>query len=131
MYISDDQEISRGPRPSGHLEGRGNSQYRRECTTTQYIPTQGCEGHSLVINPSLGMYQAIHPYYRAMSIVCVKINISLLMMTEWAVCQLDCISLSNVLQLCGFSSECSPDLCTVKWILSSVLMFCGFSPVCS
>ena len=76
-----------------------------------YIPTQACSGHSLIINPSQGMCQEIHPY-GAMSIVCVKINISLLlMMTEWA--RLDCPSLSNV--LCSVDSlQCAADLHTVK-----------------
>ena len=39
-------------------------------------------GHSLIINPSLEMYQKIHPY-RAMSIDSVRINTSLLMKREW------------------------------------------------
>ena len=38
--------------------------------------------HSLIIDPSLGMYQEIHPW-RASSTYSVKINISLLMMREW------------------------------------------------
>ena len=89
MYIPDDQEISRGPRdvprakPEGHLEGRG----RRLRSEGMYIVQPNASrleavyGHSLVINPSLGMYQEIHPY-RAMSIVSVKINTSLVMMRE-------------------------------------------------
>ena len=40
-------------------------------------------GHSLIINPSLGMYQEIHPC-RASSTYSVKINTSLPMMREWA-----------------------------------------------
>ena len=47
-------------------------------------------GHSLITNPSLGMYQEIHPW-RAMSIDSVKINTSLIMMREWrvhSVCQI-------------------------------------------
>ena len=38
-------------------------------------------GHALIINPSQGMYQEIHPY-RANNIDGVEINTSLLMMTE-------------------------------------------------
>ena len=41
-------------------------------------------GHSLIINPYLGVYQEITPR-RAVSIGSVKINISLLMMREWEI----------------------------------------------
>ena len=41
-------------------------------------------GHSLIINPSLRMYQDIHPS-RAVSIDSVKINPSLIMTREWNV----------------------------------------------
>ena len=82
MYIPDDQEISQGPRDisraEGNLEVRGDVQLNSSRFKAVY-------GHSLIINSSLGMYQEIYSYiyiYRAMSIVSVKINTSLVMMRE-------------------------------------------------
>ena len=78
LYIPDDQEISRGPRDvpraEGNLEVGGDVQPNSSRFEAVY-------GHSLIINPSLGMYQEIHPC-RASSTYSVKINTSLPMMRE-------------------------------------------------
>ena len=57
---------------------------RRGVLYTYTARFEAVYGHSLIINPSLGMYQKIHPH-RAMSIDNVKINTSLLMRREWVV----------------------------------------------
>ena len=62
-------------RAEGNLEVGGDVQPNTSRFEAWY-------GHSLIINPSLGMYQEIHPY-RAMNIDSVKINTSLLMRREW------------------------------------------------
>ena len=86
MYIPDDQEISRGPRdvprakPEGHLEAKGNLEVDKD-VRPDISRLRAVYGHSLIINPSLGMYQEIHST-RAFSIGSVKINTSLLMMRE-------------------------------------------------
>ena len=49
-----------------------------------YIVQPDTTWQCTVINPSLGMYQEIHPC-RAMSIYSVKINTSLQMMREWII----------------------------------------------
>ena len=74
------REMSRGRSPrdisraEGNLEVGGDVQPNSSRFEAVY-------GHSLIINPSLGMYQEIHPC-KAMSIGSVKINTSLLMMRE-------------------------------------------------
>ena len=77
------REMSRGRSPrdisraEGNLEVGGDVQPNASRFEAVY-------GHSLIINPSLGMYQEIHPC-RASSIDSVKINTSLPMMREWVV----------------------------------------------
>ena len=74
------QEMSRGRSPwdisraEGNLEVGGDIQPNTSRFEAVY-------GHSLIINPSLGMYQEIHPC-RASSTYSVKINTSLPMMRE-------------------------------------------------
>ena len=81
LYIPDHQEMSRGRSPrdisraEGNLEVGGDVQPKSSRLEAVY-------GHSLVINPSLRMYQEIHPC-RASSIDSVKFNTSLPMMREW------------------------------------------------
>ena len=61
------------PRPEGNLEVGGDVQPKTSRLEAVY-------GHSLIINPYLGMYQKIHPRdRRAVSIGNVKINTSLIM----------------------------------------------------
>ena len=77
------REMSRGrslrdiSRAEGYLEVRGDVEPNSSRFKAVY-------GHSLIINPSLGMYQEIHPC-RTSSIDSVKINTSLPMMWEWVV----------------------------------------------
>ena len=58
FFIPVDQKISRGPREisrgEGNLEVRGDEKPNTSRLEALY-------GHSLIINPSLGMYQEIHP----------------------------------------------------------------------
>ena len=74
------REMSRGRSPrdisraEGNLEVGGDVQPNSSRFEAVY-------GHSLIINPSLGMYQEIHPC-RASSTYSVKINTSLPMMRE-------------------------------------------------
>ena len=68
------REISRA---EGNLEVGGDVQPNTSRFEAVY-------GHSLIINPSLGMYQEIHPC-RASSTYSVKINTSLPMMREWVI----------------------------------------------
>ena len=81
LYIPDNQEITRGPRDisraEGNLEVGGDVQPNSSRFEAEY-------SHSLIINPSLGMYQEIHPC-RASSTYSVKINTSLPMMREWQI----------------------------------------------
>ena len=72
-------EMSQGqsPRAEGNLEVEGDVQPNSSRFEAVY-------SHSLIINPSLGMYQEIHPF-RASSIDSVKINTSLPMMREWTI----------------------------------------------
>ena len=70
------------PRPEGNLEVGGDVQPNSSRFGAVY-------GHSLIINPFLGMYHEIHPL-RASSIDSVKINTSLPMMRE---CDLSVITL--------------------------------------
>merc|ERR1711917_82068 len=63
--------------PEGNLEVGGDVQPNASRCEAVY-------GHSLIINPSLGMYQEIHPS-KASSTYNVKINTSLPMMREWVV----------------------------------------------
>ena len=59
FFIPVDQKISRGPRDisrgEGNLEVRGDVKPNTSRLEALY-------GHSLIINPSLGMSQEIHPY---------------------------------------------------------------------
>ena len=79
MYIPDDQEISRGPRETS----QGQREISRSEGDVQPNSSrfEAVYGHSLIINPSLGMYQEIHPC-NASSIDSIKINTSLVMMKE-------------------------------------------------
>ena len=74
MNIPDNQErdISRA---EGNLEVIGD-------VKPNTFQLDAVYNHSLIINPSLGMYQEIHPY-RAISIGSIKINTSLRMRREW------------------------------------------------
>ena len=79
------REISRGRSPGdisraeGNLEVGGDGDVQPNSSRFEAV-----YGHSLIINPSLGMYQEIHPC-RASSTYSVKINTSLPMMREWVV----------------------------------------------
>ena len=81
------REMSRGRSPrdisraEGNLEVGGDVQPNSSRFEAVY-------GHSLIINPSLGMYQEIHPC-RASSIDSVKINTSLPMMRGWVILPID------------------------------------------
>ena len=82
LYIPDDQEISqemsRGRSPGDISRAEGNLEVGGDVqpNTSRF---EAVYGHFLIINPSLGIYQEIHPC-RASSIDCVKINTSLPMM---------------------------------------------------
>ena len=77
------REMSRGRSPrdisraEGNLEVGGDVQPNSSRFKAVY-------GHSLIINPSLGMYQEIHPCW-ASSTYNVNINTSMPMMREWNV----------------------------------------------
>ena len=85
LYISDDQDISRGPRdvprakPEGHLEGQGTSRGPREISRSEgmYNPMHPDSRQYTAILSSLiyplEMYQKIHPYI-AIRIDSVKSN---------------------------------------------------------
>ena len=83
MYIPNDQEISRGPRdvPRVKLEGHLGVGGDAQPNSSRF---EAVSGHSLIIYPSLGMYQEINPC-RASSIDSVRINTSLPVMRECAV----------------------------------------------
>ena len=70
--------------PKGEV--RGTSRGPRKILRSKGMcnPIQAVYGHSLIINPYLGMCQEIHPC-GAVCIGGVKINTSLLMMREWVV----------------------------------------------
>ena len=73
------REMSRGRSPSDISRAEGNLEVGGDVhCATQF---EAVYGHSLIINPSLGMYQEIHPC-RASNTYSVKINTSLLMMRE-------------------------------------------------
>ena len=77
------REMSRGRSPRDISRAEGNLEVGGDVqpNTSRF---EAVYGHSLIINPSLGMYQEIHPC-RASSIDSVKINTSLPMMREWVV----------------------------------------------
>ena len=72
--------MSRGRSPRDISRAEGNLEVGGDVqpNTSRF---EAVYGHSLIINPSLGMYQEIHPC-RASSIDSVKINTSLPMMRE-------------------------------------------------
>ena len=74
------REMSRGRSPRDISRAEGNLEVGGDVqpNSSQF---EAVYGHSLIINPSLGMYQEIHPC-RVSSIDSVKINISLPMMNE-------------------------------------------------
>ena len=84
LYIPSDLEISLGPqdvpRASGNLSVVGDVQPNTSLLSAVYVYNasrlEAVYGHSLIINPSLGMYQEIHPSRG------VKINNFLIMMRE-------------------------------------------------
>ena len=77
------REMSRGRSPRDISRAEGNLEVGGDVqpNTSRF---EAVYGHSLIINPSLGMYQEIHPC-RASSTYSVKINTSLPMMREWVV----------------------------------------------
>ena len=75
------REMSRGRSPRGISRAEGNLEVGGDVQPNT-SRLEAVYGHSLIINPYLGMYQEIHPC-RAVSIGSVKINTSLLMMREW------------------------------------------------
>ena len=76
--IPDASKISWNPRDLPRVEG--NLEGREDGFLNSYLPS--FDGvHSLLINPSLGMYQEIHPS-RPISIDIVKINPALVMLRE-------------------------------------------------
>ena len=74
------REMSRGRSPRDISRAEGNLEVGGDVqpNTSRF---EAVYGHSLIINPSLGMYQEIHPC-RASSTYSVKINTSLPMMRE-------------------------------------------------
>ena len=72
---------SRRPRDFSRAEGNLEVGGDVQPNTSRF---EAVYGHSLIINPSLGMYQEIHPC-RVSSTYSVKINTSLPMMIEWVV----------------------------------------------
>ena len=74
------REMSRGRSPRDILRAGGNLEVGGDVQPNS-SRFEGVYGHSLIINPSLGMYQEIHSC-RASSINSVKINTSLPMMRE-------------------------------------------------
>ena len=77
------REMSRGRSPRDISRAEGNLEVGGDVqpNTSRF---EAVYGHSLIINPSLGMYQEIHPS-KASSTYSVKINTSLPMMREWVV----------------------------------------------
>ena len=77
------REMSRGRSPRDISRAEGNLEVGGDVqpNTSRF---EAVYGHSLIINPSLGMYQEIHPC-RVSSTYSVKINTSLPMMREWKV----------------------------------------------
>ena len=82
------REMSRGRSPRDISRAEGNLEVGGDVqpNSSQF---EAVYGHSLIINPSLGMYQEIHPC-RVSSIDSVKINTSLPMMRE---CKISVLSI--------------------------------------
>ena len=82
------REMSRGRSPRDISRAEGNLEVGGDVqpNTSRF---EAVYGHSLIINPSLGMYQEIHPC-RASSTYSVKINTSLPMMRE---CKISVLSI--------------------------------------
>ena len=81
------REMSRGRSPRDISRAEGNLEVGGDVQTNS-SRFEAVYGHSLIINPSQGIYQEIHPC-RVSSIDSVKINTSLPMMRECNVRSLD------------------------------------------
>ena len=71
-------EMTLGLRPQDILRAEGNLEVGGDIQPNS-SRFEAVHGHSLIINPSLGMYQEIHPCRAS------KINTSLPMMREWLI----------------------------------------------